>query len=106
MKNRFGAKSISSAASSAGRQADAVRESQATLAGGCFWCLEAVFQNVKGVEKIVSGYCGGSIDNPTFDKLHLMKTGHAETVQITFDPQTISYVKLLEIFIPFTTPLH
>lgn len=75
-----------------------VRESQATLAGGCFWCLEAVFQQVKGVKKVISGYSGGSIDNPNFDKVHLMDTGHAETVQITFNPEVISYDKLLEIF--------
>jgi peptide-methionine (S)-S-oxide reductase len=79
-------------------------EQKATLAGGCFWCLEAVFQNVKGVENVVSGYSGGRIDNPTFDKLHLMDTGHAETIQITFDPKEISYNKLLEIFYSIHDP--
>lgn len=71
---------------------------KATLAGGCFWCLEAVFQQVKGVKEVVSGYSGGSVDNPTYDQIHKIDTGHAETVQITFDPKIISYDKLLEIF--------
>lgn len=71
---------------------------KATLAGGCFWCLEAVFQRANGVQKVVSGYSGGHLDNPNFDKIHLRDSGHAETVQITFDPKIISYGKLLEIF--------
>ncbi len=104
MKNRFGAKSISGTVGSAGRQTDAMRESQATLAGGCFWCLEAVYQNVKGVEQVVSGYSGGSVDNPTYDQLHKANTGHAEAVQITFDPEIISYKKLLEIFYTIHDP--
>lgn len=79
-------------------------EQKATLAGGCFWCLEAVYQNAKGVGSVVSGYSGGRIDNPTFDKLHLMDTGHAETVQVTFDPKVISYDKLLEIFYSIHDP--
>lgn len=76
----------------------------ATLGGGCFWCLEAVFQQVKGVEKVVSGYSGGTVDNPNFDKIHLMNTGHAETIQVTFNPQVISYAKLLEIFYSIHDP--
>ena len=79
-------------------------EQKATLAGGCFWCLEAVYQNVKGIGSVVSGYSGGRIDNPTFDKLHLMDTGHAETVQIIFDPKIIMYEKLLEIFYSIHDP--
>lgn len=76
----------------------------ATLAGGCFWCLEAVFQQVKGVEKVISGYSGGDIDNPDFDKIHLRNTGHAESVQITFDSNVITYGKILEIFYSIHDP--
>jgi len=90
--------------SSAGRQADAVRWPQATLAGGCFWCLEAVYQEVKGVERVVSGYSGGNVDNPDFDKIHMTNTGHAEAVQITFEPAVISYSKILEIFYSIHDP--
>jgi len=77
---------------------------QATLAGGCFWCLEAVYQRARGVKKVISGYSGGSVDHPDFDKIHLMDTGHAETVQITFDPKIISYAKILEIFYSIHDP--
>ena len=70
----------------------------ATLAAGCFWCTEAIFQEVKGVEKVVSGYAGGHTDNPTYDKLHYEETGHAEAIQITFDDTAISYQELLQIF--------
>ncbi|HEX5798323.1 MAG TPA: peptide-methionine (S)-S-oxide reductase MsrA [Candidatus Saccharimonadales bacterium] len=104
MKNRFGAKSISSAAGSAGRQSDAVRWPKATLAGGCFWCLEAVYQEVKGIERVISGYSGGSGDSPNFDKVHMTNTGHAEAVQITFDSEVISYSKILEIFYSIHDP--
>jgi peptide-methionine (S)-S-oxide reductase len=71
---------------------------QATLAGGCFWCTEAVFQEVKGVTKVVSGYTGGKTENPTYNSAHFSGSGHAEAVQITFDPQIISYAELLRIF--------
>lgn len=71
---------------------------EATLAGGCFWCIEAVFQEVKGVAKVVSGYCGGKTDNPTYEDAHYSNAGHAEAVQITFDPKVISYEQLLQIF--------
>lgn len=74
------------------------------MAGGCFWCLEAVFQQVKGVNKVMSGYCGGDSQNPDFDKIHLANTGHAETVQVVFDPDVISYEKLLEIFYSIHDP--
>ncbi|MBI3379159.1 peptide-methionine (S)-S-oxide reductase MsrA [Candidatus Gottesmanbacteria bacterium] len=70
----------------------------ATLAGGCFWCTEAVFQRLKGVEKVVSGYTGGTVENPTYDQVCSGKTGHAEAIQIIFDPNIISYEKLLEVF--------
>ncbi len=70
----------------------------ATLAGGCFWCIEAVFKKLKGVEQVISGYSGGSTDNPHYDNVSLGNTGHAESVQITFDPTTISYSTLLDVF--------
>ena len=72
--------------------------SVATLAGGCFWCTEAVFQRVKGVEKVISGYTGGKRENPTYEQVSTVATGHTEAVQITYDPSSISYEKLLEIF--------
>jgi peptide-methionine (S)-S-oxide reductase len=70
----------------------------ATLGGGCFWCLEAVFENVKGVEKVESGYTGGATPNPTYRAVCNGDTGHAEVVQVTFDPGIISYREILEIF--------
>lgn len=70
----------------------------ATLGGGCFWCLEAVFQDIKGVEAVVSGYAGGSVENPTYKQVCGGTTGHAEVVQVTFDPEVISYEELLYIF--------
>jgi peptide-methionine (S)-S-oxide reductase len=71
---------------------------QATLAGGCFWCLEAVFEQVRGVEKVVSGYAGGAAENPTYNQVCGGNTGHAEVVQVTFDPSVISYREILEVF--------
>ena len=71
---------------------------KATLGGGCFWCLEAVFENVKGVEDVISGYAGGHIDHPTYEAVCSGATGHAEVVQITYDPTIISYKDILEIF--------
>src|SRR5215510_597916 len=70
----------------------------ATLAGGCFWCLEAVYNDLRGVEKVVSGYSGGRVANPTYEEVCTGKTGHAEVVQISFDPQVISFKELLEVF--------
>ncbi|MBI2845398.1 MAG: peptide-methionine (S)-S-oxide reductase MsrA [Chloroflexi bacterium] len=70
----------------------------ATIAGGCFWCLEAVFDQLEGVESVVSGYAGGHVPNPSYAHVCTGTTGHAETVQITFDPKVISYRELLEIF--------
>jgi len=70
----------------------------ATFGEGCFWCTEAIFQELKGVEKVISGYSGGSLENPTYEQVCSGTTGHAEVLQITFDPDTISYEKLLEIF--------
>lgn len=76
----------------------------ATLGGGCFWCLEAVFQEVEGVRQVVSGYAGGHVDNPTYQQVCLELTGHAEVVQITFDPQIVSFGQLLEIFFTIHDP--
>lgn len=76
----------------------------ATLAGGCFWCLEAVFEQLKGVEKVVSGYMGGRVPNPTYRAVCEGTTGHAEVVQVTFDPSTVSYRELLEVFFTIHDP--
>lgn len=70
----------------------------ATLGGGCFWCLEAVYQDVIGVEKVVSGYSGGHVVDPTYEEVCGKQTGHAEVVQVTYDPDVISYEDLLTIF--------
>jgi peptide-methionine (S)-S-oxide reductase len=70
----------------------------ATLGGGCFWCLEAVFQDLKGVESVVSGFSGGNIKNPAYREVVAGVTGHAEVVQITFNPEIISYSQLLIVF--------
>jgi len=70
----------------------------ATFASGCFWCTEAIFQNVKGVTQVVSGYMGGHVKNPTYKEVCSGLTGHAEVLQVTFDPAVVSYVELLEIF--------
>jgi peptide-methionine (S)-S-oxide reductase len=70
----------------------------ATLAGGCFWCTEAVFSIVKGVERIEPGYTGGSVPNPTYEQVSSGTTGHAEAAQITFDPSVISFREILVIF--------
>jgi peptide-methionine (S)-S-oxide reductase len=77
---------------------------QATLAGGCFWCLEAVYLNVRGVEKVESGYAGGQVADPTYEAVCTGRTGHAEVVQVTYDPQVISYRELLEIFFTIHDP--
>jgi peptide-methionine (S)-S-oxide reductase len=70
----------------------------ATLGGGCFWCLEAVFEQLRGVVSVVSGYAGGHVPNPTYEQVCGKRTGHAEVVQITFDPSVIPYRDLLEVF--------
>ncbi len=77
---------------------------QATLGGGCFWCLEAVFAPLRGVEHVVSGYAGGHVANPTYKQVCSGTTGHAEVVQVTFDPSDISYQELLEIFFTMHDP--
>ncbi len=80
------------------------RLEMATLAGGCFWCVEAVFENLEGVERVVSGYTGGQAPNPTYREVCNDATGHAEAVQVTFDPAVISYRDLLEVFFAFHDP--
>ena len=70
----------------------------ATLGSGCFWCTEAVYLSVKGVKEVVSGYCGGKVKNPTYREVCSGLTGHAEVVQVKFDPTVISYSEILEIF--------
>ena len=70
----------------------------ATFGGGCFWCTEAVFQNVEGVHKVESGYEGGKLKNPTYKEVCSGLTGHAEVIQVTYDPAAITYPELLEIF--------
>ena len=77
---------------------------QATLGGGCFWCLEAVFQAVSGVRRVESGYAGGHHPNPTYREVCEGTTGHAEVVQVDFDPQVVSYRSLLEIFFTIHDP--
>jgi len=70
----------------------------ATFGNGCFWCTEAIFQQLKGVTKVVSGYAGGSVKNPTYKEVCTGQTGHAEVIQITYDPTVISFPELLEVF--------
>lgn len=71
---------------------------QTVFGGGCFWCTEAVFQRLKGVEGVVSGYAGGDVANPSYEQVCSGLTGHAEVIQITFEPTVISYAELLEVF--------
>jgi peptide-methionine (S)-S-oxide reductase len=77
---------------------------QATFAGGCFWCIEAAFERVRGVESVVSGYCGGRTEDPSYRAVCNGTTGHAEAVQITYDPEEISYRDLLEVFFEIHDP--
>ena len=70
----------------------------ATLGGGCFWCLDAIYRDVEGVERVVSGYSGGHVPNPTYEQVCGKRTGHAEVVQVWFDPSVISYDDILYIF--------
>lgn len=78
--------------------------STATLAGGCFWCLEAVFERLKGVHSVVSGYAGGHDDEPDYRKVCSGSTGHAEAIQVTYDPERIGYGDLLQVFFAFHDP--
>jgi len=77
---------------------------QATLGGGCFWCLEPIYDALKGVTDVVSGYAGGNVPQPSYEQVCSGRTGHAEVVQITFDPAVISYRELLEVFFTVHDP--
>lgn len=76
----------------------------ATLGGGCFWCLEAVYDELRGVTDVISGYAGGHVDSPTYKQVTSGRTGHAEVVQITFDPETVSFKEILEVFFTIHDP--
>ena len=76
----------------------------ATLAGGCFWCLEAVFDDLRGVESVESGYAGGQVPNPTYRQVCAGTTGHAEVVRVTFDPRVVSFREVLEVFFSINDP--
>ncbi len=76
----------------------------ATLGGGCFWCLEAVYDTIAGVDHVESGYAGGSVMNPTYQQVCTGTTGHAEVVQVTFDPDIISYGEILDVFFSVHDP--
>jgi peptide-methionine (S)-S-oxide reductase len=76
----------------------------ATLAGGCFWCLEAVYEQVNGVLRVESGYAGGTVPNPTYEQVCTGRTGHAEVAQVTFDPEVVSFEDLLAIFFTIHDP--
>lgn len=78
--------------------------STATLAGGCFWCLEAVFEQLRGIERVTSGYIGGTTPDPTYHAVCTGTTGHAEAVQVVFDPEVMSYEDLLLLFFAFHDP--
>ncbi|PSQ82023.1 MAG: peptide-methionine (S)-S-oxide reductase [Bacteroidetes bacterium QS_1_63_11] len=79
-------------------------QQRATLGGGCFWCLEAVYEEVDGISEVVSGYAGGHVSSPTYRQVCNGTTGHAEVVQLTYDPSVISYRDLLEIFFTIHNP--
>lgn len=83
--------------------AEAGRE-VAVLAGGCFWCLEAVFDDLKGVTSVESGYMGGDVPNPTYEQVCGGETGHAEVVRVTFDPQIVSFQEILQVFFVIHDP--
>lgn len=85
-------------------QQETGREEVATLGGGCFWCLEAVYDQLRGVEDVVSGYSGGHVPNPTYEQVCTGTTGHAEVVQVTFDPQVISFREILQVFFAIHDP--
>ncbi len=75
-----------------------MQNEQATLGGGCFWCLEAVFERQSGVKSVTSGYTGGAEPNPSYEAVCTGNTGHAEVIQVEYDPETISYAELLDLF--------
>lgn len=86
--------------------ADVVRSGEeiATLGGGCFWCLEAVFKDLRGVQRVLSGYAGGNLAHPTYEQVCTGRTGHAEVVQIVFDPNELAYADLLRVFFTIHDP--
>jgi peptide-methionine (S)-S-oxide reductase len=86
--------------------ADVVRSAEevATLGGGCFWCLEAVFKDLRGVKRVLSGYAGGNLAHPTYEQVCTGRTGHAEVVQIVFDPNELAYADLLRVFFTIHDP--
>ena len=77
---------------------------RATFGGGCFWCVEAAFERVRGVEETVSGYAGGHVEDPTYEQVCSGRTGHAEVVQVTYDQEAVSYEDLLEVFFTIHDP--
>lgn len=87
-------------------QKDLSGYSQATFASGCFWCVEAAFESVKGVEEAVSGYAGGKEPNPTYEKVGSHTTGHAETVQVYYNPSVVSYTTLLKVYFASQNPVQ
>ncbi|NLT69716.1 MAG: peptide-methionine (S)-S-oxide reductase MsrA [Verrucomicrobiaceae bacterium] len=82
------------------KKGKAVKEGQelATIGGGCFWCTEAVMERLEGVSDVVSGYMGGHVENPTYEQVCTKTTGHAEVIQVTFDPSVISFAEILDVF--------
>jgi peptide-methionine (S)-S-oxide reductase len=86
------------------RSTGSSRTEVATLGGGCFWCLEAVYDELRGVEKVESGYSGGSVPDPTYRQVCTGTTGHAEVVQVTFDPEVVSFREILEVFFTIHDP--
>jgi peptide-methionine (S)-S-oxide reductase len=93
-----------SAAASEAQNATPAASETLTLGGGCFWCLEAVFDELKGVSSVVSGYAGGHVKNPTYEQVSDGGTGHAEVVQITFDPRVVSRDVILQVFFTVHDP--
>lgn len=89
---------------SASHNQDSRRKEVATLGGGCFWCTEAVFRDIKGVETVESGYSGGDLADPTYQQVSTGKTGHAEVVQVTFDPAQITFKEILDVFFATHNP--
>jgi peptide-methionine (S)-S-oxide reductase len=87
-----------------GQSMGSSRTEVATLAGGCFWCLEAVYEELRGVEKVESGYSGGAVPNPTYRQVCTGTTGHAEVVRVTFDPEVVSFREVLEVFFTIHDP--
>jgi peptide-methionine (S)-S-oxide reductase len=85
-------------------QKDLSKYSKATFASGCFWCVEGVFESVKGVEEAVSGYSGGKESNPTYEKVSAHATGHAEAVQVYYDPSVVSYATLVKVYFASQDP--